>query len=324
MVEIQLLRVPFTYEAMQTSVSLTGITWLKERSFHSRIAGSKEFVQIPVRGIVMRKDLNETPIEKKKKKRTPTITQSENNPTPTKEKTPRSYTINKKEVSHRIRNFVNQQTGKKKLYFWTVTFPPATSDNTAFILLNKWLTRLRKENLLRDYIWVSERQKNGTIHFHIAIPHYLDVKKANKYMRASIMHSINKKEIEWERNTAKNYNGVDIAKHRKTKRITNFASGKGERALTNYLTKYVTKNNDAFEHLAWHCSRAFSNIIIAFRLLLNELQQLNLKPALNQAKLYENDWITFMPWLTSPPNFVKKYLGFINNIVTTQLQSHMA
>ena len=33
--------------------------------------------------------------------------------------------------------------GEKLLYFWTISFPINTTDDTAYILLNKWLTRIK-------------------------------------------------------------------------------------------------------------------------------------------------------------------------------------
>lgn len=315
----QLLRCPNTYEDMKHSISLTGITTIKEKAYKSRISGSKEFIHSPVDTIVRKKiyDLDFT-IEKKRKKRK--VLPNPGEPIQPKAKRQnKSYTINKKEVSHRIRNYINQQKGIKKLYFWTVTFPLNTTDDTAFILLNKWLTRLRKEQLLKSYLWVSERQENGTIHFHIAIPHYMNVQKANKYMRASIMWCIKDGSIEKFAIPPKNYNGVDIAKNRKTKRITNFAANKKDKALTSYLTKYVTKNNTSFQHLAWHCSRDFSNIIIAFRLLESELITSQINLLTNPEKTFENDWIIFVPWRTSPPDIVRQYLARVNHILQSQL-----
>ena len=141
---------------------------------------------------------------------------------------------------------MNQMRGEKMLYFWTITFPENTTDDTAYILLNKWLTRLRTEKMLKEYLWVGERQENNTIHFHMVINQKMNVQKANKYMRASIMHRINKGEIIYDRIAAMRYNGVDIAKDRKTKRVTNFAKQNKEKSLSNYLTKYVTKNNRTF------------------------------------------------------------------------------
>jgi len=304
---------------MKFSLSLTGITRIKDRAYKSRIAGSKDFIHSPKDTIVKKKVYDKDfkiPVPKNKRKLTSTIT------TPIIEKKAKKtgeYHVNKKEVIHRIRNYINQQKGKKQLYFWSVTFPLGTSDDASFVLLNKWLTRLRKENLLHSYIWVSERQENGTIHFHISIPHYLNVQKANKYMRASIMWCIKDGSVKWFPIDAKKYNGVDISKNRKTKRITNFAKQSREKSLTNYLTKYVTKNNEPFTHLAWHCSRDFSNIIIAYRLLECEMLQSQLMLLINPNKRFENDWIEFFPWVKKPPNVVAQYLEFINHIAQDQL-----
>src|SRR3989304_8750072 len=114
-------------------------------------------------------------------------------------------------------------SGEKMLYFWTVTLPPGTSDNIAFVLLNKWLTRLRQEKMIKEYLWISERQQNGTIHYHMVINRKMNVQKANKFMRASIMHCINDGSIIYDRNKATRYNGIDISKDRKTRKVINFA-----------------------------------------------------------------------------------------------------
>ncbi len=81
------------------------------------------------------------------------------------------YTVNKKEVRQRLLGFMNTQKGKKELYFFTVSFPKGTSDATGYKIFNIWLTALRQYRLLKNYLWVAERQENGTIHFHIAVPH---------------------------------------------------------------------------------------------------------------------------------------------------------
>ena len=206
------------------SASLTGITVLNEGGFKQRVNLPGSMVMDGSGRITTKKNYRPCPGEiiKAAKQKKYLLTKRKlaaadikaAPPRLKKEKKPASFTINKSEISHRIKGFVNQMPGEKMLYFWTVTFPLKTTDDTAFVLLNKWLTRLRNENLLQNYLWISERQGNGTIHFHIAINQRLNVQKANKYMRASIMHCINAGEINYCRITAKNYNGVDIAKDR--------------------------------------------------------------------------------------------------------------
>lgn len=316
---MQILRVPFVHEDMLTSVTMTGVTILKTNRYKTRIAGSRDFILHPSLGVIRKKDdimelERVQSIKKRVKKKNQVNSGIKSIP-----KKQSCYVVNKKEVVHRIKGYLNQMSGLKQLYFWTVTFPLKTTDDTAFLLLNKWLTRLRQEKMLKSYLWVSERQENGTIHFHIAIPHRMDVKKANKFMRASIMHCINAKEIDFTRDQAKNYNGVDISKDRKTRRVTNFAKRKKEKSLSNYLTKYISKNNEAFTHLAWHSSRDYSNIIISIRYTNHEALEMHIMQFVSTEKIFENEWCKFYRWSKSPPQFVLNQLSTINQLAQNQL-----
>lgn len=312
---IKILAYPSYGEDMTTSISLTGVTILTQSSYRTRHSLPRELCQKPIEGIILRKDdklENERLAEIKLKQRKRKKKESE---VPDKIKVTKLYSVNKKEVTHRIRNMVNAMRGEKQLYFWTVTFPQGTTDDTAFICLNKWMTRLRKEKMLKTYLWVAERQENGTIHFHIAINHRMDVKKANRFMRACLFTCIDNNEIEFSRDAAMKYNGVDISKNRKTKRVTNFAKGKRANALTNYLTKYVTKNTGAFHHLAWHSSRDYSNLIIAVRLTENEYNKTKMECLLNMDKVLTSEWFTFIPWKQQPPPEIVNYLAKVNGII---------
>ena len=316
---MKFIDLPTTFTDMTTSISLTGLTALKHTRYKTRHSGSKEITQIPLKGFILQpKQKIRTLGRNFRKKELP------------KEKIPRSYIINKKEVTHRIRNFVHQMSGEKMLYFWTITFPPSTSDNTAFILLNKWLTRLRQEKMIKEYLWISERQDGkrltdktqaptNTLHFHIAINRKMDVKKANKYMRASIMHCINDGSIQYDRSTATRYNGVHIAKDRKTGRVINFAKQNRQKSLSNYLTKYVTKNNERFTHLAWHSSREYSNLIIAIRFTESEIFNSNLMNLVNMETKLEGQYYIFYRWKGSPPPALINYLSQLNNSIQSQL-----
>jgi len=185
----------------------------------------------------------------------------------TKEDSPekKGYRIHKREVRQRLLGMILTKAGKKELYFWTVTFPKSTPDNTAYQAFNTWLTTLRSKDkfgrrFLKNYLWVAERQQNGTVHFHIAIPHKLPVKIANGAMQTILKNLSGKGLVPFTKSQCKRYNGIDIAKNRNTRRVTNFAIKKGGRALTTYLTKYITKNEASFPHLAWHNSRGFSSL----------------------------------------------------------------
>jgi len=309
-------------EDMDTSISLTGVTFLKQGAYKQRHGGLKEIVEKPVEGFMLAKndkmELERLAMIPVRKKKIDTVTPQ----THIKPRLQKQYTINKKQITHRIRNYTNQMKGEKLLYFWTVTFPLATSDDTAFVLLNKWLTRLRKEKLLTSYLWVSERQKNSTIHFHIALHKRMCVKKANRYMRACIFTCIDNKEINYSRTDAIRYNGVDISKSRKTNRVTNFAKKKNEKSLVTYLTKYVSKNEGTFTHLAWHCSRDYSNLVINIRCTSNEFVKGKFNTQCQVEVLFETEWYIFKPWSNGPPENLLTYLAFANQTIISLLSTN--
>ena len=266
----QILEIPKHYTPMKSSVSMSGITVLKGTNYKYRHHGYKEIIQVPVKGFVSKKEYKRINPPVPATTKSSRLKKHDDNLRSGKKKKVCIYSINRKEVRNRILQYVNQMKGEKLLYFWTITFPIRTSDDTAFILLNKWLTRLREENMLKEYLWIAERQENNTIHFHMVINRRMDIRKANKFMRASIMYSIKRKEVNWSFDSAMKYNGIDIAKNRKSKRIVNFAKAKCKKQLIIYLTKYISKNTTTFPHLAWHSSREYSNLIIAFRLTDDE------------------------------------------------------
>lgn len=221
--------------------------------------------------------------------------------------------VNKSVVRQRILTMINSIRGEKELYFWTVTFPQGTGDDIAFRMYNIWLTSLRKYKLLKNYIWVAERQENGTIHFHIAIPHKMNVHRANAMMAGTLKTFAKRGEIPFHPNQCKRYNGVDIAKNRNTKRVTNFAIKKGSRTLVKYLTKYIAKNDGAFPHLAWHNSRGYSSLFTGIVLTLPEFEDLSLLPLLHEMKCFENDYFCFIPWVNDPPPWFTQHLYGLNS-----------
>ena len=262
------------------------------------------------------------------------------------------YKVDKPKVRARIMAYINTQKGKNRLFFWTVSFPEGSSDDACYQAFNTWLTALRQRNLLKEYLWIAERQTGerltdktktptNTIHFHIAIPHYLDVNKANGTMRGILKNlakkglipgaigSVKNKAVYFT-NSIKNYNGVDIAKHRKTRKPINFAVKKGSVALANYLTKYVTKNNagipdkdgniavPGFEHLAWHNSRGFSDLFTAVAFSIPEFKALNLGFFLNRTRRYMiQNFAVFIPWINGPPPAIEQHLFNLNSYLQT-------
>lgn len=283
--------------------SLNGLTVLKPLKELYRFSGSAKY-QVDKDFIVQEKP--------PKKKLTQVKTKTK--PSTTK----KNYTINKKQVRQRILLYHYANTTQPKSYFWTITFPKTFPDLLAHKAFNIWLTRLRKEIGLSKYIWVSERQKNGTIHFHTIINQYLNVIKANSWMRASITNYIVTERLPIDLNTVREYNGVDIAKDRTTKRVINFGKKSKLNQLKKYLTKYITKNNSTFENLAWHCSRHYSNLFTTIRTTFNESIDWNIYSYVNTLNRFETQYFTHYFWEKEPPPNLISTLTDLNKIVLSK------
>lgn len=324
---------------LEIKATTSGITFLKQSSFRSRYTGNK-FYAVDINGskIWEKSELiKEVYGEKKPKKKARVETQADyknifqceqvqisgklstllgaistiRSELSTKKE--KSYSVHKREVRQRLLGFMNTQAGKKELYFWTVTFPAGVSDKIAYQIFNTWLTRLRQLKMLKNYLWVAERQKIGTIHFHIAIPHKMYVKRANAMMAGTLKTFSKRGDIPVSVFQCKRYNGVDIAKNRNTGRVTNFAIKKGNKALIGYLTKYVTKNDASFSHLAWHNSRGFSSIFTGVTFTIPEFVGYGFNLLLNRQKIFSTEFFTFVPWLNDPPPLLVNHLYKINS-----------
>lgn len=327
------LPVPAFHNELLIKATHTGIVLLKDGRFKKRYTGSK-YSTVDINGKFyeragdLQKELKadrlaRDPVRAKKKpaespETAGLISRSENqgeNTLSTTKKKHCEYRVNKMEVRQRILSMINTMKGKRELYFWTVTFPAGMPDQLCYQGFNTWLTTLRQKKMLKDYIWIAERQQNGTIHFHIAIPHKMHVVTANRLMRTTLATFCRNKLINYSVFQAKRYNGVDICKNRKTGRVTNFAIKKGSRALANYLTKYVTKNDSGFPHLAWHNSRGFSALFTGVTFTVQEFIRLGFREMLLPRSVISNEFFSFYPWLSDPPDLLTMHLYEVNSFI---------
>jgi|GEM_PF-4308864 len=197
-----------------------------------------------------------------------------------KERAARS--LNKNLIAKRLNSFFHLKESQKEVYFYSISFPEGTADDTCYRLFNVWLSRMRVEfgdYGLRSYLWVAERQQNGTIHYHIFVNQYFDISIANNFMRISIKNSHKKyKDISFSK--FENYNGIDIACEKKSKKKKNFAlknfSNSGQQneaeSVSLYVQKYVTKNEtqnvDGNNHALWGSShnlaRLFTEVVVEY------------------------------------------------------------
>jgi len=346
----KLLPVPAFHHELIIKATANGIIVLKDGRFKKRYTGSR-YSAVDINGRLYEKasDLKKhlaatNPDQPKKRKRAAPPGIAPNIVTPneeqskeikilsTKNKLERGYSVNKMEVRSRILGMINTMKGSKELYFWTVTFPGGMSDQLCYQAFNTWLTTLRQKNMLKNYIWIAERQDGkritepgkaatGTIHFHIAIPHKMHVVTANRLMRTTLATFAGKKLIPFSVFQCKRYNGVDIKKNRNTGRVVNFAIKKGSRALANYLTKYVTKNNERFNHLAWHNSRGFSALFTGITFTVQEFIKYGFKELLFKRSVISNEFFSFWPWLseTGPPVAITKHLYELNSYLQNRV-----
>lgn len=326
----KLLPVPNMLHHLTIKATTNGITLLKEGRFKKRYTGSKT-AAVDINGKFYSRsgDLKKILAAGKdpgpaRHKKAPESLQTEagdKNQKDTEDNkkqlsTPtREYFVNKNEVRSRLLAMINSQQGKSQLYFWTVTFPKGIADNIAYQAFNTWLTTLRQKKILKNYLWVAERQENKTIHFHIAIPHRMPVKVANGSMRTVLTSLAKQEKIPFNKWQCKKYNGVDIAKNRKTGRVTNFAIKKGRRALANYLTKYCTKNDSGFPHLAWHNSRGFSALFTGVTMTVDEFKNAGFMDLILYRAVISNEFFSFYPWRGDPPDSVVKHLYDLNSFV---------
>ncbi len=70
--------------------------------------------------------------------------------------------------------------------FYSISFPAGLSDSSCYQILNTCLTRIRKWRKKFSYIWVAERQKNGTTHFHMLTNVYMGIGIVNGFFKVAI------------------------------------------------------------------------------------------------------------------------------------------
>ena len=98
------------------------------------------------------------------------------------EKTKRTYKLNKSKVRKKCNALGRLEKSKKFLAFYSISFPNGLTDETGYKIYNTWLTRCRRDSGLKTYLWIAERQKNGTIHFHLLTNNFMPIKKVNGFM----------------------------------------------------------------------------------------------------------------------------------------------
>ena len=120
----------------------------------------------------------------------------------------REYKLNAPKIRRKITAFFNLKATRDFCAFYSISFPQGISDDDAYRIFNIWQTRCRQTYSLSSFLWVAERQKNGTIHFHLLTNTRMPVKEVNGFARTALIpysHLYN-----WDVEKVSRYNGVDV------------------------------------------------------------------------------------------------------------------
>jgi hypothetical protein len=250
---------------------------------------------------------------------------------------PRQYTLPKTKVSNKIHAFCQTAQSLKFLAFYSVTFPEGIEDGNAFKIWNIFLTRARQHYGLFNYIWVVERQKNDTIHYHLLTNRIMRVNRSEKDRAAnpggfSLQEAFNSillrqrwkiKDKAIQRNDIVNLNGVDVARvwnfkgvrdYMQKKKILEYEKSETDKYLGQQIRRYITKNNVVFDHLTWHCSRLISSLFT--KIILDPSDFARWLPFLEPAQTFEKfDYYRYRSDLPPPDNLFDIRIEANNGVV---------
>lgn len=177
----------------------------------------------------------------------------------------RKYRVNASRIRAKARAFAMLESSASFLAFYSVSFPAGLDDDLCYKAWNIALTRCRVSLGLKSYLWVMERQKNGTIHYHMLTNDFLHVRKFNGYVAASIESFVRKGLASWGASSMVRYNGVDVKliSARRSKRRPKPENARVF-AVVRYLAKYMSKELQSDSHRVWHCSRFVSALATGY------------------------------------------------------------
>lgn len=297
---------------MYYQLSRLGMCVVKQKGFRSRFTGSSKFLcrdtNIFDKAFVIKENEpteEEKPIKKAKDE----------------EKPKALYGLRKTKIRNKILNFFSLNKSKKFCAFYSISFPVEISDDIGYKVFNTWLTRCRKDCGLKSYLWVAERQKNGTLHFHLITHNYMAIRKVNEFMRQSLFTQYEKGFLKCNPKVIEKYNGVDVDNlyHSKRKKNNNkrLSRMEAQRKLSYYLTKYISKNEVKSARLPWHCSRDISALFISINYDdVSNLEIANLIADNPEAvTTYEEEFFTMHYFKFQPEEFHFLDLTEANNLI---------
>lgn len=297
---------------MYYQLSRLGMCVVKQKGFRSRMSGSSKFLcrdtHIFDKSFVIKENEPEEITEKVKKVKDDV-------------KPKALYGLRKTKIRNKILNFFSLNKSKKFCAFYSISFPIEITDEIGYKVFNTWLTRCRKECGLKSYLWVAERQKNGTLHFHLITHNYMAIRIVNEFMRQSLFTQYEKGFLKCNPKVIEKYNGVDVDNlyHSKRKKNNNgrLSRMQAQRKLSYYLTKYISKNETKSERLPWHCSRDISALFISIN--YDDVSNLEIADLIadnpEAVTTYEQEFFTMHYFKFQPEEFHFLDLSKANNLI---------
>lgn len=176
----------------------------------------------------------------------------------------RVYTMNAGKFRRKAFAYALLRRSMRFLAFYTVSFPAGMPDDVAYRIWNKLLTRLRTSLRLKSYLWCMERQKNGTVHYHMLTNDFMNVTEVNRFAAVCIENEVRRGACSWGNSSFERYNGVDVkAVIKSSTMLRAIDRNKIIYKVARYLSKYMSKDLRSEAHRVWHCSRLVSALCTA-------------------------------------------------------------
>ena len=229
------------------------------------------------------------------------------------EKGVEGYRLNKSKVKDKCTAFFELERSRKFCAFYSVSFPQGNSEEDIYKVWNTFLTNLRKTYGLKDYLWVAEYQKNGTLHYHMIVNVFMDIKRVNRAMAIALFHQKMLGSVSIDK-----YNGVDV------ERVTG-----SRNKLNSYLTKYISKSETHnYKRAPWRCSQSISALFTSVKIDAETSLKLQQEFAKLKTHIYENDYAVVEYfnvkdenglWYNLPNQYREKIIQ-LNNLIIKQLE----
>jgi hypothetical protein len=143
----------------------------------------------------------------------------------------------------------------KRLSFLTLTFVNKVEEELAVKILHKFLDNASKRFKDFQYLWVAEKQTENkvfenNIHFHLITNKYWKIDKWWQYwLDLQARFGIVPRDERYKPSSAFDVRHIRAA---------------NVKAIANYLTYYVTKNEGSFKCQIWNCSKKISRLYTEF------------------------------------------------------------